>query len=607
MKKQLLYILCLWLLCQHSNAQDAMFRGNARHNKNYGGFENMIFNKPLWQFKTGAAIRSSAIVVEHTVYVGSSDGYVYALDSRRGAVKWKYNCNSSISSSPAYSNGMVYVLSEQQELLAIKSANGQLAWKRNIGEDKPYAWGFDYYFSSPVINGDSVLIAGADGKLFSLDKKTGAVYWTFNTGHFIRSSPAVADGIAYIGDTEGNVYAVDSKKGALRWVYHTHGAALNNDTFGFDRRAIISSPVIANDVVVFGGRDGFLYCVDRLTGMLKWTMDHKVSWVISSPSIVGNQVITGTSDGAFVQSVDLSTGKENWRATGSGPVESSPIVVGNYIYVGGNEGSLRCLDLATGKKIAHPFVANAKIFSSPALGDSLLFFGADNGILYCLQARPVQQPSLSRYVYYDAGWGFNFFRNGVDMMVKDYLSRKAYTVINKQALLSMVRDNQHSGKGHVIVFASLQLPREFLVKDSVNILHDFLASGGIAVGLGNNLLAANHDDKGNFTGFDFKRINSIINIPYPENDLRSLGGFFIAQATAKGRELGIKEQWTGNSPVQQKDVDIVLGIDERGRASSWIKKIGSGCFVQLWIDQAFAEDYGFVDAVIGNIEALYDK
>jgi hypothetical protein len=49
-------------------------------------------------------------------------------------------------------------------------------------------------------------------------------------------------------------------------------------------------------------------------------------------------------------------------------------------------------------------------------------------------------------------------------------------------------------------------------------------------------------------------------------------------------------------------VDLVLGIDERGRASAWIKKIENGCFVQLWVDQMFAEDYNFVDAVILHLE-----
>jgi len=110
------------------------------------------------------------------------------------------------------------------------------------------------------------------------------------------------DGYIYIGDTKGELYAVDSKTGSQKWVFNTLGSSLNNDTIGFDRKAIISSAVIEGDAVIFGCRDGFLYCVNRFNGELKWKFDHHVSWVISSPAVANGNVITGTSDGHFVQS-----------------------------------------------------------------------------------------------------------------------------------------------------------------------------------------------------------------------------------------------------------------------------------------------------------------
>ena len=44
------------------------------------------------------------------------------------------------------------------------------------------------------------------------------------------------------------------------------GDTLKNEKFGFDRRAIIASPVVAGNKVIVGGRDGFLYAVDKDTG-----------------------------------------------------------------------------------------------------------------------------------------------------------------------------------------------------------------------------------------------------------------------------------------------------------------------------------------------------
>jgi len=148
-------LMFLYSISTTAQYTDEMFHGNPAHNKNYTGFDDKIFSTIAWKFKTGGAIRSTAIAIKDIIYFGSSDGYLYALNKINGEMKWKYNCGRSLTSSPAYSNGLIYILSERQELFAIESSPGKLKWKIKIGEDKPYDWGFDYYFSSPVINGDT--------------------------------------------------------------------------------------------------------------------------------------------------------------------------------------------------------------------------------------------------------------------------------------------------------------------------------------------------------------------------------------------------------------------------------------------------------------------
>ncbi len=595
-------LFCVLLSLQAAaQSGDDMFRGIPSHNKNDKGADDKIFNSIAWQFKTGASVRSTAIVTNGLVIFGSNDGHLYALNKTTGTLQWKYNCGSAVTSSPAYSNGLVYIISEEQELFALQVSTGKVTWNKKIGENKPYDWGFDYYYPSPVIHGDTLIVASADGKILSLDKKDGKVSWSFTAKHFIRATPGLLDGWIYCGDINGDMYALDSKTGTQKWMFQTYGSKLNNDTIGFDRKAIISSAAVENDVVLFGSRDGFLYCVNRFTGEERWRFDHNVSWVISSPSIINNRVITGTSDGHFVQSVDITTGKEIWRTYGTAPLWASPLVVGNHVYIGGNEGVLYCLDVTNGTKAAHPLVINSKIFSSTVVDDSLMYVGADDGILYCLRERPINKKPFNRYVYWTQKGAFNF-RNGTDALAKEFLNRKGYTVIDKAKLLSLVSENKNKGSGNVIVLLSLPLPQEFLKTDSVNVLHDFLQSGGIAVDLGNNPLVFNLDSAGNFNGFDFKRCNSIIGIPYPENDLRSYGGIFSATATPEGKAVGIKDSWTAVSPVEKSWVDVVLGVDEKDRASAWIKKVGNGYFLQLWIDQQFPEDYRFVDEVIMNLE-----
>lgn len=57
---------------------------------------------PQWNFTTGNIVQSSpAVGSDGTVYFGSSDKNVYAVDGATGALKWKFTCKGWVYSSPA--------------------------------------------------------------------------------------------------------------------------------------------------------------------------------------------------------------------------------------------------------------------------------------------------------------------------------------------------------------------------------------------------------------------------------------------------------------------------------------------------------------------------
>jgi len=83
----------------------------------------------LWEFETGGAVYSSpAIGIDGTVYVGSWDKKVYALDGKSGAKKWKFQTGDRVCSSPSIgSDGTVYIGSNDKKIYAIKTASKGLA------------------------------------------------------------------------------------------------------------------------------------------------------------------------------------------------------------------------------------------------------------------------------------------------------------------------------------------------------------------------------------------------------------------------------------------------------------------------------------------------
>jgi outer membrane protein assembly factor BamB len=53
------------------------------------------------------------------VYIGGSDGKVYALDTATGRLRWAYTTGSHVDSSPAVAGGTVYAESDDGTVYAL--------------------------------------------------------------------------------------------------------------------------------------------------------------------------------------------------------------------------------------------------------------------------------------------------------------------------------------------------------------------------------------------------------------------------------------------------------------------------------------------------------
>jgi len=112
-----------------------------------------------WSFSLqGHMIASPAIATDGTVYFGSEDSNLYALDSN-GRVKWKFATAGPIKSTPALAkNGTVYLGGADHNLYAIGS-DGKLKWK--------FATGGQVF--SPAIGDDgTIYFQNGEGKLFAI-------------------------------------------------------------------------------------------------------------------------------------------------------------------------------------------------------------------------------------------------------------------------------------------------------------------------------------------------------------------------------------------------------------------------------------------------------
>ena len=76
-----------------------------------------------WSFSTGNYVYSGPAVAGGTVYVGSDDHKVYALDANIGRLRWSYTTGGPVDSDPAVSGGTVYVGSYDDKVYALDAGS----------------------------------------------------------------------------------------------------------------------------------------------------------------------------------------------------------------------------------------------------------------------------------------------------------------------------------------------------------------------------------------------------------------------------------------------------------------------------------------------------
>ncbi len=560
-----------------------MFRDNIAHNGYAATPDDLVYDTRDWQFDAGAPVRSTPLINKGRIYFGNTKGDFFAADKKTGQVQWQYHTGFAINSSPACQDGIIYFSDNEQTLYALKESNGELQWKFRMGAKLDYPWRFDYYYSSPVLFEDKLVVGSDDGNLYLLDRNDGKLVWKFKTKRLVRSTAAIVNKEVLFGDTEGIFYSLDIMTGKEKWAYTITGGSMDLEKFGFDRKAMLAAPVVSGEKIIFGARDVFLYCLDT-SGRFIWKVDHVISWIISTVAIKDSFVVTSTSDGRFVQAVNLNTGKEIWKYHTPKATWSSPLINNDKVYEGCYDGQLFCLDLATGKRISQ-FATNGIIYSSPVISGSLLYMGSDDGNLYALKGHtPVKQVIPEKYVYYDVAKLNIYFRTGGDSRIREYLRGAGFTVIVTDTLEKIFADASSGGK--TVVFATDYFSKKIVENNERSLLRKFLDGGGRIVLLGNNPPFFRMDESGSeVMGLASRKIDSVLGLVYGPTDTRAFGGFFTGFPTDKGKYFGLPPFWVSNFGIDKKRVDQVLGEDENGQASAFIKRYNNhGAFIQLWMD-----------------------
>ena len=315
----------------------------------------------LWAFDAEDGIESTAAIAEGTVYVGSLEGYLYAINLENGQLEWKYQASGEVKSSPTVFSNVVYFGDGMGVFHAVDGQTGKGRWTFQTEAE---------IISSANVAQDRLLFGSYDQFLYCLSAKDGSLVWKLETEGYVHGTPAIINGAVVISGCDGYLRVinitdgVEQQKIALGDYVAASSAILNNRVYagtfgnqvlcaGLENSEILwwyehpernfpfyASAAVTADLVVIGGRDKMVHALQPATGQLLWTYPAK-SRVDSSPVIVGERVFFGTMGGELV-GLNLSSGEKVWEFVIGAAITASPSVAAGRLVIGADDGRVYC-------------------------------------------------------------------------------------------------------------------------------------------------------------------------------------------------------------------------------------------------------------------------
>jgi len=323
----------------------------------------------LWRAPYGG--RSAPVVMGNRVIVQNPSGLgdqmqerVMALDADTGKVVWEYKFNVFQSDVPPHrvgwaspaidpETGNIYAMGVGATAVAL-SKDGKLLWDRSIGEEFAAFTTHGGRTSSPIIDGNLVIVSAAisswgsgasrQHRFVALDKRTGQIVWIASPGgrpydtNYAAPMIATINGIRLLisGSGDGGVYAMKPQTGEKVWGTVIAKRAINTGVV-----------VVGNDVIVSHGDEnldqpelGMIGAIDgSQTGdikTVKWAQKGE-QFGFSSPVVDGSTVYI-VENGSRLKAYDAGTGKNLWTQT-LGTIQKAPLVFADgKLYVGTESG-----------------------------------------------------------------------------------------------------------------------------------------------------------------------------------------------------------------------------------------------------------------------------
>ncbi len=224
---------------------------------------------------------------------------------------------------------VVTVEAPDNVVTAMSLRDGSLAWKIVLGDRSEEFYG--------PMGDDRYVYINSTRRLFKLLRRNGEIVDVYDLPLPVSMTPILVDDIAIFGSINGKLYGFDVDNGFRKWTY-----ALKS--------RITSSPVLDGDTVFAADDDGNYVMLAAKSGELRWRGAAYGS-ITADPVLSRFNVVVASEDQSLY-SLQANTGRESWPAYRSEvPLTQTPAVIDDVIYLVEPGVGLSAIDAKTGQPI----------------------------------------------------------------------------------------------------------------------------------------------------------------------------------------------------------------------------------------------------------------
>ena len=246
-------------------------------------------------------------------------------------------------------------------------------WSRGVGDGQ----GEGLLKINPILVGDSLYAASAEGRVMSVDPESGRVRWKQDLDLALSGGVGYHGSSVFVGASEGLVMRLDAASGSEIWRAPVSGE-------------VLSAPQGDGRYVVAQTYDGKLMGFDYETGEVRWTFTSDVPVLTlrgtGTPMILGDNAIAGFADGKVV-AINLRSGNVAWEVRVAIPqgrseierivdIDGSMAVQSNELYVASYQGRLAAIDTRSGRRL---WQRNVSSVSGVGVGFGNVYVADDDG------------------------------------------------------------------------------------------------------------------------------------------------------------------------------------------------------------------------------------